>query len=219
MKPMKQNTVLIPVVTTLDSRSTKATLVTIEGITLGLHRAITGTGWTITDPRSGYALGRGPTRDGAIAHAAGRIKGNGTEAVLALMAKTPAAPPVDKLKPAKPKGGTVKNKGGIDPDRVALNVACIAALDDTEKAAVVRALASTGKHRGQLLSKPPGRDADPLAYAAWQGLQPNPWKISMLARFLPPSPEAAALLDKLSKHHWPVWLDRDAKALASMGVF
>ena len=87
------------------------------------------------------------------------------------------------------------------------------------KAAMIRALASSGKRKGYLKAKAPSRTDDPMGYAAWNGLQPNPYKISLYAAVIPPTKEAGDFLFRLNKLNFPAWLDYDRHALEIMGAW
>ena len=104
---------------------------------------------------------------------------------------------------------------------IAAAIAARLGLNPAEEAAIAAAFATRGRHAGTLLAKCPadtGPRAQPLAAAAWRGMQPNPWKVSPWS-LLMQGPEASALYEKLARHTWPVRLDRDAAALAAMGVW
>ena len=94
---------------------------------------------------------------------------------------------------------------------VAAAIAKVAGLNAAETAAVHAALS---KKTGRLKAKAP---ADDLVKAAWNGLQPNPFKIQLSACFL--RGDAKELVHKLAAKSWPVWLDSDAKALVDLGVW
>jgi hypothetical protein len=66
---------------------------------------------------------------------------------------------------------------------------------------------------GRLKERAP---AEVWGKAAWNGLQPNAWKIQFSACFLPFGP--AAFLTRLSRITWPAALDKDLAALRSLGV-
>jgi hypothetical protein len=101
---------------------------------------------------------------------------------------------------------------------VAAAIAERAALTTAEHEAVVRALCKAGPNAGRLLAKAPTGYRDPLGQAAWNGLQPNPYKV-LTSSILFAGPAEKALLDKLVGKSWPVWLDSDADALVKLGVW
>lgn len=92
-------------------------------------------------------------------------------------------------------------------------------LNDEQKAALLRALSSRGPRKGYLKTSAPSRYDDPMGYAAWHGLQPNPYKMSIFAAVAPPSGEARELITKLQEYNFPAWLDYDRHALQSMGAW
>jgi hypothetical protein len=105
-----------------------------------------------------------------------------------------------------------------DMGRIVKAIAARAELNDSEIEAVWRALTSNGRHTGRLLAKAPSRHIDALANAAWNGLQPNPWKVQPTTLLFADG-LAKDLLLKLAKHAWPAYLDRDAAALKALNVW
>ena len=113
---------------------------------------------------------------------------------------------------------TTKNPVNIT---IAAAIAAACNLSPDERDAVARAIASRGKHAGRLLARCPadwGPRRDPLAAAAWLGLQPNPWRI-FVGRVILQTEEQTLLFSKLAGRPWPVQLDRDAAALSAAGVW
>jgi hypothetical protein len=190
-----------------------------------LNRAPATRGWRVTAIACGLSVGRGRTQALAVLDAEQRIAAvGGLAAALAAVAAEPAAPPVSGLPFASTHKPLRSPQEGVAPESVLAGVlAQCPDLDPAEQSAVLRALAGQGRFRGRLLAKCPpstGAAADPLAAAAWLGLQPNPYKISVW-RYLIASTAAKALTDKLARapRGWPVWLDRDADALCKLGVW
>jgi hypothetical protein len=97
-------------------------------------------------------------------------------------------------------------------------------LSPTAKAALVKAYASKGKHRGQLLAKCPRSDT--LAAAAWQGamLVVNPYRASIGAMLFM-SPEQKAVRDEIVAHfeslprEYQIMAQRDRETLEKLGVW
>jgi hypothetical protein len=186
-------------------------------ITAVLHRSVTGKGWAVTSPYCGQVIAKGPTKAAAEQALLEVLQQFGIERVQARIQSAPAAPdPVTLESPPAP-----QRPARVDRDQIGQIVKAIAEraqLTDSEIEAVWRSLASNGKHAGRLLSKPPVFSVDPLANAAWNGLQPNPWKIQPTA-ILFANGNAKDLLNKLAKHAWPAFLDRDAAALKALNVW
>lgn len=80
------------------------------------------------------------------------------------------------------------------------------------------AITSTGRHQGRLKLKSPSKWDNMMGFAAWQGMQPNPHKISIGGLFFVTGP-AKELLDILMTIKWPASMDRDMDALVSMGAW
>jgi hypothetical protein len=182
-----------------------------------LHRSVTGKGWAVTSPRCGQVIAKGPTKAAAEQALREVLQQFGVERVQARIQSAPAAPdPVTLEAPPAP-----QRPARVDRDQIGQIVKAIAQraqLTDSEIEAVWRSLASNGKHAGRLLSKPPVLSVDPLANAAWNGLQPNPWKVQPTA-VLFANGNAKDLLNKLAEHAWPAFLDRDAAALKALNVW
>jgi hypothetical protein len=196
----------------------KAAPVTLCGIELALHRTPGKTGWTITHPGTGVALGRSKTKDGVINITETRIALKGSAWVLDQLAKqhTPA-PPVESLAEyvAETKAPAPKADVAGIVDLIAERVG---GLNLNEREAVRTALNS---RTGQLKAKSPsafGTPAEALAAAAWQGLQPNGYKLGIVTIFSLRG-EARDLYDKLSKVKWPAAFDKDKAALVAAGVW
>ncbi len=97
-------------------------------------------------------------------------------------------------------------------------------LSDTARSALKLAIATKGKHRGQLLAKCP--PSNTLAAAAWQGaiLSVNPYKASVAAVLFMSKDQRAvhaevlAHFDAMPKDY-AVGADRDREALEAWGVW
>ena len=183
--------------------------VIIWGLALAIHHTPGKPGrWTVSCPRCGMALGHGSTRVQAEGVTEQRIGEAGRDKVEALLAAQPAVvqSEVDWVEPVRVMAPT------INVDAIAITIA--------ERVGVAvepvrAALSGSGKHAGRLLSKCPSEE---LAAAAWQAIQPNPFKVS-IGRLFFLRGEAKVLFDKLSAHDWPDWLDRDKHALVRFGVW
>jgi hypothetical protein len=195
----------------------EATLISCGAIAAALHKAVGKKGWTVTDPRTGLAFCREyPTALAATSRFADLVTRRGEASVQAFLAKHESAPAVETLKayaaPVKPKA--VK----ADIPAIVEAVHNTVPLTEREQAAVVTALNS---RTGQLKAKSPSAfgDADEqLACAAWQGLQPNGYKIGTLSCICLRG-EARELFDKLAKVRWPAALDKDKAALVAIGAW
>ena len=182
-----------------------------------LHRSVTGKGWAVTSPRCGQVIAKGPTKAAAEQALREVLEQFGVERVQARIQSAPAAPELETLElPPAPRKVTRVDRTQIG--QIVKAIADRAGLTDSEIEAVWRALATNGKHAGRLLAKPPVISVDPLANAAWNGLQPNPWKVQPTA-VLFTNGNAQDLLNKLVKHAWPAFFDRDAAALKALNVW
>lgn len=201
-------------------KSVEAELVTVEGIACGVHKtpgAKFGTiCWSVTELVTGLALAKSSKRQGAIDLATERIVRAGTWQVQAkLNAEVKASAP-EGLEPLVIEKRAPAAKADV-PHIVDL-VAKVVPLNERERAAVLRALNS---RTGQLKAKAPSAfgDADSqLAAAAWQGLQPNAFKIGIVSVWSLRG-EALELYDRLSKVQWPAAFDKDKFALVNAGVW
>lgn len=93
------------------------------------------------------------------------------------------------------------------------------ALTDEQRAAMIRAFSSRGKRRGYLLSRAPSADIDPMGFAAWQGMQPNPYKLSIGGAIMLREPESREFMRILSRYRFPGCLDYDRDQLEKMGAW
>ena len=91
-------------------------------------------------------------------------------------------------------------------------------LSEREVAAVRSAITTRGKHKGRLKANAPSSWGDPWGNAAWNGLQPNAFKVQFgCVAFL--ADAEREFFDFLNLINTPAWLDRDRAALQSMGVW
>ena len=186
---------------------------------MALHRSINHSGWSLTSVACGFVICRGATKAKAKAAYQHILAHRSPEEVLARINLRAPAPSPDSLaeahlgKPAKPNA-----QPRASAFAVAAAVAARAALTTDEHRAVFRALCKSGPNAGRLLAKAPTGYRDPLGQAAWNGLQPNPYKVQTSSILFAGAPEKA-LLNKLLGKSWPVWLDSDADALVSLGVW
>jgi len=184
-----------------------ATIVTHPHPTIGevgIHKTVGGRDWSITHVRTGRRFLSRTTRKAAIAWAEDFSL---TEEQTEILKRTESAPPLEEANPLpKPEP---KTRPDIDAIVDAVNQ--VVTLSDRERKAVRDALSSRS---GRLKASAP---VESWAKAAWNGLQPNPWKIQIGAMMFLPD-EERSLLNRLSKHTWPVALDKDIEALSRMGV-
>jgi len=91
-------------------------------------------------------------------------------------------------------------------------------IPQTHLDAIQRAFYKVGpqKHM-RLLKKAPSAMSDPLAFAAWNGLQPNPYKLS-IGGCLFLDAEASTFVRDLSTVKWPASFDKDMSALRGLGL-
>ena len=195
--------------------SVQATAHNIDGITVAIHPSLSGAGFAATDPRTGYAyVSKAKSKRAALDVVRGLVERYGVDGVDAVVSKYPAAPPVGELvewvtptKSTKP-----------DLDAIVAAIAGVVELTDAERAAVRAALSSTS---GRLRAKSPSAFGGPdeqLAAAAWQGLQPNGYKIGVVTVWSLRGP-ALELYTKLSAKRWPSALDADRAKLEAYGVW
>ena len=113
------------------------------------------------------------------------------------------------------------NRPYTEPKDILANVIMPAApwLDEHQQAAVLRAFSSRGPKKGYLKATCPSPFDDPLAAAAWQGLQPNHHKLKVSTILMLRDPSAKELAMKLTDLRLPGWLDYDRHALTEMGVW
>lgn len=187
----------------------------ILGFECAVHKSIEKAGWSVSIVSRGIAFVTGwKTREGAIRETERRILNKGTETVKASIESYPEAPA------SAPAFVPRKKAPACDIDTIVRLVGERAGLTDRERAAVRKALNGL---TGQLKAKSPSvfGDADErLACAAWQGIQPNGYKIGTFAVLsLTRDAECAALYDKLSKIKWPDAFDSDKKKLVDLGVW
>lgn len=185
----------------------------IAGIPLAIHKSVRGKGWTISDPGSGYALGHGETKEKARYAVAIKIGSqDGAKLVQARLSELRKAPEPHTVQAFRRPTPVVK--AGADIRAIIDHVdKAVGGLTEQERGAVARALNTT---TGRLKAKcPPGLT---LAAAAWQGLQPNPHKVSV-GRVMLFKGESRDLIDKLTRVQWPAEFDKDMHALKKMGAW
>jgi hypothetical protein len=192
--------------------------ITIEGLDLALHKTLGKSGWTITHPGTGVALGKSSISKQEVENLAYQriVTNGGAENVLVKLAQLPKAPAVETLELHKPVVKAPAAKADIPAIVAAIHNTV--PLTDREKAAVVTALNS---RTGQLKAKSPsafGNADEQLACAAWQGLQPNGYKVGIFS-CISLRGEAKDLFERLSKVRWPAALDKDKAALVALGAW
>ena len=174
---------------------------------VGFHKSLVGADkpWSATHVRSGRRFTQGKTRKGLVDEVMAR---EFTDDQLKIVAEAPDAPPMQEDTPPALMREARKR---IDLDAIVDAVDAVVPLNERERKAVRDALSSRS---GRLKAKAP---VESWAKAAWNGLQPNPWKTQIGAFFFLPDQERA-LLDRLSKHTWPDCLDKDLQTLKRFGV-
>jgi len=184
-----------------------ATIVTHQNPVIGevgIHKTVGGRDWSITHVRTGRRFLSRPTRKAAIEWAEDFSL---TEEQTEILKRTESAPPLEEANPL-PK---TEPKTRPDIDAIIDAVNQVVPLNERERKAVRDALSSRS---GRLKANAP---VESWAKAAWNGLQPNPWKTQVGALMFLPD-EERSLWNRLSKHTWPVALDKDIEALTRMGV-
>lgn len=171
---------------------------------VGIHKTVGGRDWSITHVRTGRRFLARSTRKAAIAWVE---EFNLTDEQTEILKRTESAPPLEEANPLpKPEP---KTRPDIDAIVDAVNQ--VVTLSDRERKAVRDALSSRS---GRLKASAP---VESWAKAAWNGLQPNPWKTQVGALMFLPD-EERSLWNRLSKHTWPVALDKDIETLKRLGV-
>lgn len=97
-----------------------------------------------------------------------------------------------------------------------------ASLTEEQFHGIERAFAQKGKFRGKTLKrKAPSPSADPWAYCAWVGIQPNKYKVMACtgSMMLYMTDEQRQWALDLGKVKWPDSLDQDKAALVAIGVW
>lgn len=215
MKTVKTKTVKIAVAVHGGWRQIDAQPVADLGLTpVALHRSINRQGWSLTSVACGQVLCRAKTKGEVLARYRRVLELRSPEEVLARVALAPAAPSPDCQRPID----AAVRPHVVSSVDVADAIAARAGLTADEREAVLRALGKAGAHAGKLRKKAPTGYTDPLGQAAWNGLQPNPYKVQTSSLLFARGPERA-LLDKLLAKNWPIWLDADADALVKLGVW
>lgn len=197
--------------------------INIHGLDLVTHKSPSekakGFCYAVSDPVSGLALARASTKAGAVNLAHERINRAGALATLIKINTEVEAPSVETLEVWSPEAQQPKGKPDI-ARIVDLIAERVGGLTDAERVAVSTALNS---RTGQLKAKSPsafGTPAERLACAAWQGLQPNAFKVGIVSILAVGHYEdSKALWEKLSKLRWPAAFDKDKAALVAAGVW
>ena len=163
--------------------------------------------WRGTYVGTGLAVpGSWPSITGCIREVS-RVVASNLPAFLSAIAGLPVAPPPGDLAAAVL---PVPSRAVDIEPVVAAIVETLGGCTPDEVSGIRSALSSK---TGRLKAKAP---AEVWGKAAWNGLQPNAWKIQFSACFLPFGP--AAFLTRLSRITWPAALDKDLAALRSLGV-
>jgi hypothetical protein len=187
----------------------EAEILDFLGIQCGVHKTPGKSGWTVTELSTGIALSKSSiSRSEVVNLTLNRLETAGLNLVHSQLAKLPKAPAAETLEAyVEPPKETVIP---ADIDGIVRLIAQRAELNQQETDAVRHALNS---RTGRLKAKAP---SDDWGKAAWNGLQPNAWKVQFSACWLRGEP--ADLLSKLAKFTWPVALDKDLSTLRALGV-
>ena len=190
--------------------ATKARIIRKAGHEFGIHKTLNKSTWSVTHIESGYAVTtRQPNQAAALARLEHILTTETPQALATAFSSQPSAPCPWSLEVHSTKVAAPKPSANI-PEIVRIIAQTVGGLSDLEELAIKGALNS---RTGQLKAKCPSADWNK---AAWNGLQPNAWKIQFSACFLRGEP--ADLLAKLSKHTWPAAFDKDLHALRKAGV-
>jgi len=198
-------------------RKVQARLVPDLGPTpVAVHRTLNRPGWSLTAVLCGQVIARGPTQQACLRNYQTILSKRSPDEILARVSNASLAPAPGGL-------DLVEKPQSREPQRwnaaqVADAITARAALTPDEREAVLRALSKAGPNTGRLLKNPPVGYRDALASAAWNGIQPNPYKLQLSCVAFARGPEKV-LLEKLLAKSWPVWLDADASALVDLGVW
>ena len=189
---------------------------TEEGYEIYAHKSIKKpNGWTASCGRSGYALAHGTSKKDVTNAVRRIIDQHGVEKFLKVLRAAPAAPSVDGLPDAtlpQPKQAAWTLN---DLDRLVNAISGrVGGLDREERIAVAAAFTC---RNGRLKAQAPNSYDEALANAAWNGLQPNAFKVQYSSCFHKGA--AADLLLKLAKFNWPAAFDKDRAALEALGVW
>jgi hypothetical protein len=198
-------------------RKVQARLIPNLGPTpVALHRTLNRPGWSLTATVCGWVICRGPTQQACLQNYRELLTTRSELEILTRVSQVPPAPGPDGLALVEKEARNFQPKWAAED--VADAITARAGLTPTEREAVLRALSKAGRTVGRLLKNPPVGYRDSLAQAAWNGLQPNPYKIQT-GSILFARGEDEILLKKLLAKTWPVWLDTDAAALVDLGVW
>ena len=183
---------------------------------IAVHRSVNRAGWSLTSTVCGWVIARGPTQRACLQSYRDILTQRSEKEILDRIAGAGQAPsPANLTQLDKRTPSTKPTRAAKD---VADAIAARASLTPDEREAVLRALSKAGPNTGRLLKNPPTGYRDPLAQAAWNGIQPNPYKVQTSSILFAQGPEEV-LLKKLLAKSWPVWLDADAAALVDLGVW
>jgi hypothetical protein len=198
-------------------RKVQARLIPDLGPTpVALHRSLNRPGWSLTVIECGLVICRGPTQKDCLKNYQTLLTQHSAQEILARVSNAGKAPVSDGLPGYEKKAPTSNPKWKAE--NVADAIAARAGLDQVERNAVWRALSKIGPNAGRLLKSAPRGYDDPLAQAAWNGIQPNPYKVQATCLLFARGDDKI-LLNKLLAKSWPVWLDSDASALVDLGVW
>jgi hypothetical protein len=217
MKTTKNQIEITVAVSAGQWRKVQARLIPDLGPTpVALHRTLNRPGWSLTATLCGWVIARGPTQQACLQNYRELLTQRSEKEILDRIAGAGQAPsPANLTQLDKRTPSTKPTRAAED---VADAIAARAGLDPVERNAVLRALSKAGPTTGRLLKNPPVGYRDSLAQAAWNGIQPNPYKIQASSILFTRGADEI-LLKKLLAKSWPVWLDADAAALVDLGVW
>lgn len=206
----------IAIATSKGFRAINARLIHSEGHGIYAHKSLkSASGWTASCGRAGLAIAHGTSIKDVTDRVQRLIDQHGIEKFRRVLEAAPPAPGLDGL----PDADLPTPKQSVwsldDLDRLVSAIANrVGGLGQDERIAVAAAFSC---RNGRLQSKAPGRYDEALANAAWNGLQPNVFKVQYSSCFH--TGAALDLLLKLSKFRWPAAFDKDRAALEALGAW
>jgi hypothetical protein len=208
--------VKITIATQHGFRAIEAYLVHIEWCGIYAHKSLKKpNGWTASCGRSGYAVAHGTSKKDVTDAVQRCIKQHGVEKFRKVIEAAPAAPSPNNLPDATLPAPKQAAWSLDDLDRLVNAISDrVGGLGPDEKLAVAAAFTC---RNGRLKAQAPNSYDEVLANAAWNGLQPNAFKVQYSSCFHKGA--ALDLLLKLSKFSWPAGFDKDRAALEALGVW
>jgi hypothetical protein len=177
----------------------------VNGLSLVIHRKVkarfVATGFAVSDPKTGFMLASGNTKELAVADLKRRFEQFSFEQICVMLARCPKAPIGAQEVYAR------KKLTNVNSDLVTAIVDTIAKeaeLDDAEKKVVQSVLVPTGNYAGTLTRNAPVKRNE-VKSAVWNALQ-KPKKRQTKLVFT--NEFARNLFNKLAYKSWPESLDR-----------